>query len=86
MPQHGLFGNGNYLPKIFSNKDRTTLTRIIVVIGKKNLVFPFSYLISPGSFPNQESNCGANCRITPTSTMTAPIIIIILPILMGLIA
>ena len=81
MPQQGVFGNGNYFPKNLSNRDRTTLTMIIVVMGKKNFVFPFSYFISPGSLPNQDNNCGANWRITPTTTTTSPIIIIILPIL-----
>ena len=80
MPQQGVFGNGNYFPKNLSNKDRTILTMIIVVMGKKNFVFPFSYFISPGSLPNHDNKCGANCITSPATTASKPTTIKILPI------
>ena len=48
--------------------------------GKKNFIFPFSYRISPGNFPNHENACGASWIISPATTTAKPTTINIFPI------
>ncbi len=48
------------------------LTMIIEVMGMKILLRPLSIRISPGSLPNQFSNQGANCKISPKARIIEP--------------
>jgi hypothetical protein len=61
-----------YFLRKYKIKDRTTLIRMHEVMGKKNLVLPFSIRISPGSlkrgiFPPEK------CQIRPDIIKTTPI-------------
>ena len=50
------------------------------VIGMKILARTVSIRKSPGNFPNQFNNHGANCKIVPMTSNIAPSIIIHLAI------
>lgn len=54
-----------------------------VVIGKYNLKFSFSILISPGSLPIQESLSPKKYIIVPINTIISPAPIIYFPFIMA---